>query len=148
MGKRFGKFASFILSVLFFAFLSVGFLTACGADPSRFLMLEDAYEKGLLTKEDLQTFADSYDFDESEIGEGVLKSMKRDYAPVFNLDKGTKYSAKEIELLSYRGKYRGIYVVQMKPMNVEYAQVISSIVVDGVTIKYTGPFPMAYQYDG
>ena len=108
--------------------------------------LEEAFESGLITHDDLESIAyylnEFVDYPEP-LDKGIATAIKRAYAKELRKE-GKDFAsatAKDVMFLArgYFGEYNGCYAVRLTPIDVAYRVVEKGITVDGVTFRFTGP---------
>ena len=120
-------------------------IVAC-ADPSQdnFYSLKDAYEIGLLTREDLVEISTNYQASSPDREDKLINDVgQEEYQKIKNaalniIEKKEELTVSDITLLSYYGKFGDLIVLRIAEKDIVYPDVVTTIKIDGVEIFYTG----------
>lgn len=118
-------------------------MCGCERKHGEFYTLEEAYNSGLLTKENLEEIAyyvnNSMRYPEALDGK-IEKKIKNDMAyEIRHVEKAAVKNAKPdgFEVKKYYGEYNGNYVVLMESIYYDNLTVITEITVEGITFVFS-----------
>ena len=137
-----------VFIALFLAIVMLFCLAGCDKEPTdkkstgTFYTLQEAYDNGYLTKEDLKAVAregksHSLGLPELAIQQAIIK----DYLDIFK-ESSQRYpdaTVDDIYIWRYYGNYHGAVVVQMSSVYTEYPAVMIECIVADIEIEYSGP---------
>ena len=145
-----------LICLLLTLLMSVGCLCACRDDknepPGEFYSLEKAYEKGLITKNDLMNIAYYQNgnklFEEVEnftpspknpetLSEETENAIKETLVYITNQNNSnTKATKNDFKIFKYYGTYNDIVVIMISSIYANYMTVVSYENIDGITLYY------------
>lgn len=140
------------LAMLFAFGCMSAFLSACSSN-KKFYTLKEAYSKHYLSKEDLETIAESwfsYEKSDLEHQEGIKKDYLEYYYKKHFKEDAKRYpdaTVDDIDIWRYWGEYNGFVVVQISNPKSQYAGLVETITVAGVEIEYSGPDLLVWKID-
>ena len=104
-----------------------------------FYTLQEAYNNGILTKEDLKVIATTPRLELADIT--IKQAIIKDYLKMF-LEHTQSYhdaTVEDIYIYKYFGDYNGAIVIQITEVFVEYPAVMMEYTVADIVIEYSGP---------
>ena len=110
-----------------------------GENLGTFYTLQESYDNGFLTKEDLQVIAATPRLELADIT--IKQAIIKDYLKMF-LEHTQLYhdaTVEDIYIYKYFGDYNGAIVIQITEVFVEYPAVMMEYTVEDIVIEYSGP---------
>lgn len=101
---------------------------ACDIKPvGKFYKLEEVYEAGQITQEDLQSIADYYNSDklpaeklDAKIEKNICQTAAyNENHNIYNTENKKQYTAKDFSVSNFYGVYNGYYVVKVKRQDID-----------------------------
>ena len=138
------------LAMLFAFGCMFAFLSACSSS-KKFYTLKEAYRKHYLSKEDLETIAESrFSYEETDLKH--QENVKKDYLEYYkkHFESAKRYpdvTVDDIDIWRYWGEYNGFVVVQISNPHSGYAGLVETITVAGIEIEYSGPDLLVWKID-
>lgn len=133
------------LMVLILVVSATILLVGCVKDRGDFYSLQEAYDNGWLTKEDLQTIANYHNnpTQRPKLSAATEKAIKETRA--YDLRYGVKTSenikepsatAKDVTIIGYYGEYNDIFVVMITDVYTDCDDAVRDIDIAGITFHY------------
>lgn len=132
-----------IFVALFLGIVMMFGVMGCNKDlMGTFYTLQEAYDNGYLTKEDLEAVAAEFENHSLDLPElAIQQAIKKDYLNMFK-EFSQRYpdaTVDDISIWGYYGDYNGSIVVRMSSIYTEYPGVMREYIVAGIKIEYSGP---------
>lgn len=135
------------LAIVALMLFGVGALTACTLEEDKivakgtFYSLQEAYDKKLLTIEDLQRIASFPNSDPEQLNTEVAINIMEAWAKTIrtrDINPILAATVDDIMIIGYFGTYNKCVAVRLNDSFTDYPDVVREVIVAGVTFVYSG----------